>query len=195
MVFDDDVTPHPLVILRTIFPNATEHTTPPHQEYYFIHGTVNTWTAWVPLGDCPTNLGSLAVWPGSHKRGFLPVEPSKGAGLITAVLPEEPVWAQGDFEVGDIVTFHSHTVHQGLPNYTEQTMRLSMDCRAQARSEKLIAPVSLEYPHLNPVDWDGVYEGWDANDELRYYWKEYGLTLEEDAPAPVGSVDNPHPGN
>ncbi len=30
VIFGDEVMTHPLVILRTIFPNAIEHTTPPH---------------------------------------------------------------------------------------------------------------------------------------------------------------------
>ena len=80
VIFGDEVMTHPLVILRTIFPNAIEHTTPPHQEYYFIHGSKQTWTAWIPLGDCSRALGSLTLWPGSHKKGFLPVVASKGAG-------------------------------------------------------------------------------------------------------------------
>ena len=85
----------------------------------------------------------------------MPVVEAKGAGLVEVVFPEEPTWAQGDFECGDVLTFHSHTVHQGLPNTTDSSMRLSMDCRAQPRADQLIAPVSLDSPHLHPVDWDG----------------------------------------
>lgn len=194
VVFGDEVFTHPLVILRTIFPKATEHTTPPHQDYYFIRGSKQTWTAWVPLGDCPRSLGSLTLWPGSHKLGFLPVVESKGVGLIRVEFPEEPTWAEADFECGDFVTFHSHTVHKGLPNTTENTLRLSMDCRAQARSDRLVAPVSLENPHLHPVDWEGAYEDWDDDDELRYYWKNYQLNMDDGAPPPVGTPENPHPG-
>lgn len=192
-IFGDDVFTHPLVILRTIFPKALEHTTPPHQDYYFIRGSKETWTAWIPLGDCPKSHGSLTLWPGSHKKGFLPVEESKGVGLIKVVFPEEPVWAEGDFKCGDFVTFHSHTVHKGLPNNTENNLRISIDCRAQARKDTLVAPVSIANPHLHPVEWEGVYEDWDADDELRYYWKNYSLTMEDEAPPPVGTPENPHP--
>ncbi len=193
VIFGDEVMTHPLVILRTIFPNAIEHTTPPHQEYYFIHGSKETWTAWIPLGDCPRSLGSLTLWPGSHKKGFMPVVESRGVGLIRVLFPEEPTWAEADFSCGDFVTFHNLTVHKGLPNLTENTLRISLDCRAQPRRDPLIAPVSLANPHLHPVDWDGVYEDWEPDDPLRYYWRNYPLTLEKDAPPPVGTPENPHP--
>jgi hypothetical protein len=60
-------------------------------------------------------------------------------------------------------------------------------------SDPLVAPVSLESPHLHPVDWDGAYEDWPPDDELRYYWKNYTLDIEKDAPPPVGTKENPHP--
>jgi len=194
VIFGEEAMTHPLVILRTIFPNAVQHTTPPHQEYYFIHGSKQTWTAWIPLGDCSKSLGSLTVWPGSHKKGFLPVVPAEGgAGLIQVVFPEEPTWAEADYECGDFVTFHNLTVHKALPNLSENELRISLDCRAQPRSDPLIAPVSVDLPHLHPTDWDGVYEDWESDDPLRYYWRDYPLTLEKDAPAPVGTPQNPHP--
>ena len=191
--FDDEVTPHPLVILRTIFPKATQHTTGAHQDFYHVRGSEETWTAWMPLGDCPRTLGSLVAWPGSHKRGLMPVVESQGAGLVKTILPEEPTWASADFECGDVLTFHSHTVHKGLPNMSESSVRLSMDCRAQARKDRVVAPVSVDNPHLHPVDWDGVYAGWDPQDKLRYYWKEYSLIIDREAPPAIGTPENPHP--
>ena len=44
---------HPRRIGRVTFPQYTVATTPPHQDHFYIRGTVNTFSVWVPLGDCP----------------------------------------------------------------------------------------------------------------------------------------------
>ena len=72
-LFGEEALPHSRNICRVIFPNALTHTTPPHQDNFYIGGTDETWTAWIPAGDCPAALGSLAVAPGSHKLGKLDV--------------------------------------------------------------------------------------------------------------------------
>ena len=72
-LFGEETLPHSRNICRVIFPNALTHTTPPHQDNFYIGGTDETWTAWIPAGDCPATLGSLAVAPGSHKLGKLGV--------------------------------------------------------------------------------------------------------------------------
>ena len=38
-------------------------TTPPHQDPWYIGGTQEVWTAWVPVGDCPDEFGGIAVLP------------------------------------------------------------------------------------------------------------------------------------
>lgn len=193
VIFDGATFVHPLKILRTIFPFAQNYTTPPHQDYYHVRGTENTWTSWIPLGDCPAELGGLAVVPGSHRWGLLPEHPAEGAGLISIHVPEDAAWVTGEFSSGDVLMFHSHTVHQGIDNNTKGRMRLSMDCRFQALQEKTIGPVSIRSPHLHCIDWDGVYKNWPAEDPLKFYWNDMDLKIDYSAPPTIGTPENPHP--
>ena len=82
-VIGGPVLPHPQKIARLWFPQYEEHTTPIHQDFIHIQGTHNVWTAWMPLGDIPRELGGLAVMPRSHKLGVLSVtyvsDPVSGA--------------------------------------------------------------------------------------------------------------------
>lgn len=195
VLFDGETFVHPLKILRTIFPVAQKHTTPPHQDFYHVRGTEDTWTSWMPLGDCPPLLGGLAVVPGSHHWGLLPEHPAEGAGLTSVDVPEDVAWVTSPFKVGDVLMFHSHTIHQGIDNNTPGSIRLSMDCRFQAMKDKKIGPVSIRSPHLHCIDWDGVYKNWPAVDALKYYWKDLDLDVDYSAPPTVGTPENPHPMN
>ena len=70
----------PSNIARFIFPTGLDYTTPAHQDYVHIQWTPDVWTVWVPLGDCPAELGGLELLRGSHKGGVLPVHKALGAG-------------------------------------------------------------------------------------------------------------------
>jgi ectoine hydroxylase-related dioxygenase (phytanoyl-CoA dioxygenase family) len=115
-------------------------------------------------------LGPQTILRGSHRLGVLPLEFSLGAGHRRAKLDERLAdleWVGGDFADGDIVIFHSLTVHQALPN-TSGRMRLSVDYRFQREGEAL-TPGCLE-PHFNRLTWDDIYTGWER-DDLKYYWR------------------------
>jgi hypothetical protein len=62
---------HRLRIGRVTFPNNIAQTTAAHQDHWYIRGSQQTYTIWLPLGDCPIQLGGLAVLPGSHQAGFI----------------------------------------------------------------------------------------------------------------------------
>lgn len=193
LLFDGETLVHPLKILRTIFPQAQKHTTPPHQDYFHVRGTENTWTSWIPLGDCDKDLGGLTLVPGSHHWGLLPEHPAEGAGLIGINVPNDSVWVTDSFASGDVLMFHSHTVHQGIDNNSLNKLRLSMDCRFQALSEKKIGPVALRSPHLHCIDWDSLYKNWAEDEPLKYYWKNLDLEIDQSAPPTIGTPENPHP--
>ena len=53
VLFGEQVLPHSRNICRLVFPDTDTHSTPPHQDNYFIGGSDETWTAWIPCGDCP----------------------------------------------------------------------------------------------------------------------------------------------
>ncbi len=169
-----DVMLQPSNIARVIFPSGLEHTTPAHQDFVHIQGTPDVWTAWLPLGDCPHTMGGLQVLTGSHKLGILPVSRSLGAGgLRSHVDAMEGEWVTSPFNSGDVLFFHSHTVHQGLPNRSGNLLRLSVDYRYQRASDPVMEKVLT--PHQGRLSWEEVYRGWKS-DRYQYHWQRFALT-------------------
>ncbi len=150
LLLGPEVFVHPRRIGRLTFPNYTGATTPPHQDHFYIRGTVNTYSCWVPLGDCPVPLGGLAVWSGSHSGGFIEHSvhhPGAVGGHAVPVMPGEAVWHTADYRAGDALFFTSFTVHKALPNLTGTLLRVSTDNRYQRPAEE-IHPSALR-AHLN----------------------------------------------
>lgn len=148
-LLEGEVLVHPRRIGRIAWPNLVGATTPPHQDHFYIRGAITTYSCWTPLGECPLELGGLAVWPGSQKRGFLDhsvKHPGATGGSGVPVDENEAQWHASDFGLGDALFFHSLTIHKALPNLTNETLRLSTDNRYQARQDE-IDPASLQ-PHF-----------------------------------------------
>ncbi len=168
--------PHPLSIARLVFPENSSWSTPPHQDFFNNQGTPELYAGWIPLSDCPMTMGSLAILEGSHKLGELPMEFALGAGYRQTALTEECgtlTWAANDFKLGDVIIFHSLTVHRALNNETD-TMRLSVDYRYQAEGQDVTENCLLS--HFDRQDWSKIYEGWDRED-LKFYWKDKKLNI------------------
>jgi hypothetical protein len=149
-IIDGPVQAHRLRIARVTFPNNTSQTTGAHQDFQYIRGSPQTYTIWTPIGDCPVDLGGLAVLRGSHKTGFIDHQVFKakkyaGHGLADEQLPagEGVEWHAGDFSAGDVLLFHSHTIHKALPNVTADRLRLSTDNRYQLAGDQ-IADISTK---------------------------------------------------
>lgn len=176
LLFEEEVLAHPRNICRVMFPRNNPYATPPHQDFLHVRGARDTWTAWVPLGDCPLALGGLAIMAGSHREPLLPTQTALGAGgaaVDTAALPYP--WVEGDMALGDVLTFHSHTVHQALPNLTPCRMRLSADFRYQPVTQPVVA-ASLE-PHYGRLSWEEIYAGWSSRADA-YYWRRLPLQVQ-----------------
>ena len=127
---------------------------------------------WTPLGDCPMELGPLAVVEGSHKVGrVVDHHFSLGAGGQRVTAPEKRgIPRCSDFEIGDTLLFGCLMVHGALPNLTEDRLRVSLDNRYQLDGQ----PVSENQlkPHLvDGLTWEEVYAGWPDDDPLQYYWR------------------------
>lgn len=172
--------PQPQKVARLWFPKFTEHTTPIHQDFVHFQGCHENLTCWSPVGDCPRELGGLAVLRGSHKiNRVLDHHFSLGAGSlhVDPSVHEElsDDWLTADYKVGDALIFSFLTIHKALPNITEDRLRVSLDNRYQ-RVDDPIAEHMLQ-PHLSslsPLTWQQVYEGW-TNSELKYYWESHAL--------------------
>lgn len=166
----ESVLPHAKVIGRCLFPQREAFTTPPHQDYVFIRGTAETYTAWIPLQDMSPEMGGLQIAAGSHKNGIFDYKPALGAGGMGINEPLEGSWANSPFKQGDVLIFHSMVVHQGVP-CTGKRLRLSIDARYQRLSEP-IGPGNLT-PHAGG-SWEQIYADWPS-DDFKYYWKKWNL--------------------
>jgi len=170
--------PQPHKVARLWFPKFTEHTTPIHQDFVHFQGTHDNLTCWSPVGECPRELGGLAVLKGSHKVDrVLDHHFSLGAGSlhVDPALHEETgvEWHTTDYDIGDTLIFPALTIHKALPNVTEDRLRVSLDNRYQRVGDP-IAEHMLN-PHLSgmsPLSWDEVYEDW-ASTDLQYYWEQF----------------------
>ncbi|MFN8442938.1 MAG: phytanoyl-CoA dioxygenase family protein [Caldilineaceae bacterium] len=170
---------HPRNISRIVFPQTEHFTTPPHQDYVHIQGTPDVYTTWIPLCDCPQELGGVAVLARSHTFDILPVHKASGAGGLGVDTDAIDLpWYTIDYQAGDVLCFHSHTVHKGLPNRTTNQLRISVDYRYQGLSGTIVED-GLD-PHYRRLSWDQIYEGW-SHPELQYYWRNLPLhTVERD---------------
>jgi len=167
------ILPHPRVLMRNIFPDREEYTTKAHQDYPNVQGTTEVYTAWMPLIDCPMQVGPLQIAGGSHTAGVYDFGIAGGAGGIEIMDPLEGTWVSGNFAVGDVLLFHSMTVHKGVPNRSDRR-RMSMDVRYQLISEPF--NVDNANPDGQPLAWEEVYADWQS-DVLQYYWRRLPLTL------------------
>ncbi|HVX43014.1 MAG TPA: phytanoyl-CoA dioxygenase family protein [Mycobacteriales bacterium] len=176
-LFGRAVLPHPRNIARVIVPTGETVPTPPHQDFIHIQGSTDTWTAWIPLGDCPEELGGLSVLAGSHEEGLLSYREVDGAGGLEAYLCDlDYPWATGAFAAGDVLTFDSRTVHRARPHRGGDRIRLSCDFRYQPADE-VVDPSSLQV-HCGVDTWESIYAGWDDR-SLAYYWQDRTLRLSE----------------
>lgn len=168
------VFPNPHKVVRLWFPHYTRHTTPFHQDFVHFQSNLELLTVWTPVGDCPLELGPLAVVEGSHKVGkVVDHHFSLGAGGKMVNNPEaRGIPRCNDFEIGDTLIFGCLMVHGALPNTTEDRLRISLDNRYM-RAGLPLTDNQLT-PHLNGgrLTWEKVYEDWPEDHELKYYWQK-----------------------
>ena len=166
LLFDEPPLMHPRHICHAIFPGDPKDVRVPHQDFFAVRGTTDTWTAWLPLGDYGAESGGgLGIVPGSHHRGL------QDADDWTMEVKMAPGvrWAWSPMNCGDVLLFHSLTIHHAQLNTTDR-VRLAVSYRGQPRSHP-VAPSSLE-PHMGFLTWDELYRDWAVDDPLRYYWRE-----------------------
>ena len=172
VLFGESVFVHPRHICHVIFPGEHQYTTPPHQDFHPVRGAQNTWSVWTPLGDCDAELGGLAIARGSNRHGFLKDDGVRSWNLIE----DSTEWAWNPFQCGDVLMFHSLTIHRGRDNMTEDRIRLATSARYQSVNE----PVDEDAltVHLGCVKWEELYSEWETDDPLQYYWNSIDMTVQ-----------------
>ena len=163
---------HPRHICHPVFPDNFQYTTPPHQDFHPVRGTPDTWTVWLPFGDCDAQLGGVAVAEGSHTRGMLPVDGTTEAVEVGA----DQHWVWSPMATGDVLMFHSLAIHQGVDNTSPDRIRLAGSFRYQRFSEPVDGAALT--PHLGVLTWDDAYADWPADDPLKYYWRSLSLQIQ-----------------
>jgi ectoine hydroxylase-related dioxygenase (phytanoyl-CoA dioxygenase family) len=175
MLTGDDVIVHPKPIGRLIFPNCERLVVRAHQDYEFMKGDPEFYTIWIPLHDCTIEQGSLRILEGSHRFGMLD---HQREGLHVPELQLDSTtneqWVSGTVNAGDVLIFHSYTVHAANPNVS-RSMRISLDCRFQSVHREL-NPSNLVFAGDSGKSWEKTYAGWSST-ALQYYWKKLSLKL------------------
>lgn len=176
MLVGDRVMVHPKPIGRLIFPQCERLTVHAHQDYRFMNGDPECFTVWIPLHDCPIQAGPLQILEGSHHFGFQNhVDADLHVPEIPAGTEMGDEWVGGDINAGDVLIFHSLTVHAAAPNRSDK-MRISLDCRFQDYL-RAVNPANLAFGGDSGKSWDEIYAEWDSSD-LKYYWKSLPLNLQ-----------------
>ncbi|MEU3031251.1 phytanoyl-CoA dioxygenase family protein [Streptomyces incarnatus] len=167
---------HPAKVCRISTPSAADgaYFTRAHQDFVVLHTCSDVLTAWIPFTPCTTESQGLRILAGSHQDGFLPTDASVGGArpLYLPVDANDPRWMTADYAVGDMVVFHSLTVHGGGPNRSD-AVRLSADVRYQRTDDE---PMRAEFAHPHgwprTPDWDDLCAGWSTR-----AWVETPVTV------------------
>ncbi len=166
---------YPMKMARISTPRKIGCETPPHQDAHSHQAGPTMAGLWVALHDVPEELGRLKLLARSHTRGVRPVFQADGVGGIQCeIYPDETEWHVSDYGRGDVVIFHSCTVHKAEPNRTGNAVRVSVDTRYCDFG----APVfrtNIEPHHgwrIPGLDWEVIYRDW-RSDALQYYWQDY----------------------
>lgn len=174
-VSNADVFVYPMKMARISTPGKIGYETPPHQDAHSHQAGPTMAGIWVALHDISTDMGRVKVLPKSHERGVRPVFTTQGVGGVQCeIYDDELTWHVSDYEAGDVLIFHSRTVHKAEPNVTADTVRMSIDTRFCDYGAPVFS-TNLDPHHgwrIEGLDWDAVYSNWQA-DELRYYWRDY----------------------
>ena len=129
---------------------------------YMGRGTHQLYTAWVPLGDIPLEMGGLLLLEGSHRKSAAlqaylsrdvdtycenhvdAAEFAAGRKWWDGTLSKNPLTLQQslggrwltaeEYKLGDVLIFNMTLIHGSLDNTTDR-IRLSTDTRYQLASE------------------------------------------------------------
>ena len=176
MIVGDRVLIHPKPIGRLIFPNSERLRVHAHQDYRFMNGDPECFTVWIPLHDCPAEVGPLQILEGSHHFGFQThIDENLHVPEIPSGAEIGDDWAGGEINGGDVLIFHSLTVHAAAPNISER-MRISLDCRFQDYI-RTVNPANLAFAGESGKSWDEIYQDWNSRN-LQYYWKSLPLNFQ-----------------
>lgn len=148
---------HKRKIIRYTKPGDKSATGAHYDLVYLRGGTDRFCTVWIPIGDCPIEMGGLVYLEGSHTKGQAleaqfaqqnqPLSPEERLnafnknmgenGWISKDLPALAAkfgtrWLAADYQAGDIMLHSPYMIHAATTNQdTLSRLRLSTDIRYQ----------------------------------------------------------------
>lgn len=174
-VSNSDVFVYPMKMARISTPKKIGYETPPHQDAHSHQAGPTMAGIWVALHDVDESMGRLQILPESHKSGVRPVFQAEGVGGIQCeIYDHETTWHVSNVSRGDIIIFHSCTVHRAEPNTAKTAARLSIDTRFCDYGAPVFS-TNLEPHHgwrIDALSWDSIYQHWQQP-TLQYYWRDY----------------------
>lgn len=156
---------HKRKIMRYTQPH-TATVTPAHYDLVYLRGgTSRIVTAWIPIGDCPVDMGGLVYLEGSHGIGvemekeftrkaqeLTPAERIDAynknmteGGWVSKDLPDmanrfNARWLAADYEAGDVMLHSPYMIHASTTNVDARNrIRLSTDIRFQNVEDEIDA--------------------------------------------------------
>jgi ectoine hydroxylase-related dioxygenase (phytanoyl-CoA dioxygenase family) len=173
-LIEEPVFHHARVNVRFFANFPFQFASPPHRDFTWIGGTESVWTSWIPLGNIDFRLGGLQIIPGSHLRYYATRGNDESEGIA---IPEHELWHTApQYCLGDVVFFHSRTVHSGGGNFRPDRLRASLECRYQPISHPVRSDVmEPHWKQLGLLTWEELYRTWPKDDPLRYYWRDLPL--------------------
>jgi hypothetical protein len=112
-------------------PENQKHLFKWHQDTVYLLGSLNAVTVWIPLSDVSSELGSIAVIPGSHKNGLKKFKVTSGK-KIESDLPflqrdidlDEELSSPNEVIInarrGDLVIFKQMLLHRSVFNKSDR---------------------------------------------------------------------------
>lgn len=175
MLVNAPVFVYPMKMARISTPGKVGYETPPHQDAHSHQAGPTMAGIWVALHDVASTMGRVKVLPKSHLRGVRPVHQTQGVGGVACEIHEdETCWHVSDYRKGDVLIFHSRTVHKAEPNLDDGAVRVSVDTRFCDHGAPVFS-TNLEPHHgwrIDGLDWASIYAGWSTS-ELQHYWRDY----------------------
>lgn len=171
------------VCVRVDLPGEDVFTTPIHQDFPYIQGSLDGVTVWMPFHDLDAAHGIPSFVPESHEWGVVPVveyalEAAGGSGGRSFRLPDDERLAEARFEQlaslgrDEALIFHTLLAHRSEPNISDEA-RISI----QVRFDDLADARSFER---------GFPEGLYLNDRFRDTYPEYvidSVGLDDEEPS------------
>lgn len=101
---------------------------PVHQDYPHFLFSQHALTLWIPMVPYTDNVGGINAWLGSHNAGIRKTTTSPLGHFEPVMseteLAEYPV-ATVPWDLGDVVIFDIHLLHQGIANRNASSMRVT----------------------------------------------------------------------